>query len=189
MAVKKTVAAKPPAGYHAVKVPDPRADPDYMQQHANLTNQQADYTRQQQHGLSQYNTTYNQNLGALGYNPAANHKKGAWDMTNTTPGTYGAANRDVGDDFVSRGMGYSTPYATALQNMKNDYTHRLTGLATGLNQYKQTQADQANTYSHSNQAADRTALRDAIARISSRYGVQGSQVIPGRGNTVNVRNP
>ncbi len=179
----------PPAGYHQVTVPNPLTDPDYMRQHAELTNQRNMYGTQQAHALSQYKATNLQNEQAIGWDPAANHGKGAWQNTVTTPGTYGAAKNDILNDFASRGMAYSTPYATAVENMQNDYRARLRGLATGLNQFKENQGDQSRTYLAGNEAADATARREAVARIAGKFGVQANQVIPGRANNLNVRNP
>jgi flagellar biosynthesis/type III secretory pathway protein FliH len=176
-----------PAGYHAINIPDPGADPDYMQTHADLTHQLNAYKQQEQHGITQYAQQYGQQASALGYNTAANKGKGAWDYRNTTPGTIGAAQRDTSNDFVSRGMGTSTPYATAVQNMNSDYGHRIAALTTGRNQYNQSQNDQLLQYTAQNTAADNLARRTAVANIAAQYGVQPSNVTPGHAHRINVR--
>lgn len=173
-----------PAGYHPVKIPNPAVDPDFMYQHADLVNQQNQFRTGQQHAASQYTTNNNQALGAIGYDTA----KQKFNPLNTTPGTYGAAKRDVLDDFAGRGMAYSTPYQTATANMDNDYKHRRDALINGANQFAQTQGDQTAQNRSSIVSADAANRRHAIARIAGKYGVQTNQ-IPRAGGTVNVRNP
>lgn len=188
-AANRTAHAPVPAGFHQVTVPNPLSDPDYMRQHGELGFQQTMYDTQQAHAKSQQAQNVSQQEGEIGWDSAANHHKGAWLTNVTTPGTYGAAKNDITNDFASRGMAYSTPYATAVENMQNDYKQRHTGIVNQQSQFNDTQADQAGMYRHNNQAADARARREAVARIAGKYGVQSNQVMPGFSNTVNVRNP
>ena len=174
-----------PAGYHAVHIPDPNADPDFMQTQADLANQLNTYKQQEQHGIAQYGVQYNQAEGALGYNPATK----AFDPSNITPGTYGAAMRDTNNDYGSRGLGDSSSYYTANQQLGNDYAHRANALTTGMNSYNQQQSDSYNQYKAQNDAALNLARRTAVGNIAAQYGVQPTQVVPGKANTVNVANP
>lgn len=175
-------ALKPPANTHPVNVPDPLADPDYKAEAAQLNNQKAQYATQNQHGLAQYARQYGQQAQSLGF---VNHK---WDTHDLTPGTYGAAMRDTSNDFVTRGMGYSSPYTTAMANMKSDYDGRITKLHTDLTDYQQTQRDQLATYNANNAAQLANSRRAAVGRIAGRLGLQPTQVIAGRTNRVNVPN-
>src|SRR4051794_4070840 len=100
-AANVTRHAAVPAGFHQVTVPNPLSDPDYMRQHGELAYQQTMYDTQQAHAKSQQAQNVRQQEDQIGWDPVANHRKGAWDTRTTTPGTYGAAKNDITNDFAS----------------------------------------------------------------------------------------
>lgn len=183
-------AAPPPQ--QAIDIPDPMADATYQRQTGELARAMADFDAQQSLAKSQYDTQYNMGLRRLGWdqqegNPsgfaqAKLAKGGGW--SRTIPGAYGQAYNSNENDFAGRGLFNSGLYAKSVSDLNDDFTDRKNTMDVAKNDWQSTQDLNRKNLENSQETTRQTALTDAIARIAAQYGVNLSDVTPGKANQV-----
>jgi len=176
----------------AMDIPDPMADSVYQKQTGELARAMADFKAQQDLAKSQYDTQYGMGLRRLGWdnqegNPSgfAASKLGAGGgWSRALPGAYGTAYNSNENDFAGRGMFNSGLYAKSVSDLNTDFTDRKNTMDVAKADWQSTQDLNAKNLESSQESTRQSALSDAIARIAAQYGVNLSDVTPGKTNQV-----
>lgn len=183
-------AATPPPA--PIEVPDPMADATFVKQEAELARALTDFQAQQGLAKGQYDNQYAQGLRRLGWDTAEGAlsgfakgvlgKGGGW--SRAIPGAYGQAYNSNENDFAGRGLFNSGLYTKSVSDLNDDFTDRKTTMDTAKTDWQATQDLTANNFKSSQESTRQSALTDAIARIAAQYGVNLSDVTPGKANSV-----
>jgi hypothetical protein len=154
-----------------ITVPDASQDAVYQQQIAQFAQQLTDYQAAQDLATQQYNAQYDTNLNRLGWND-----KTGWDQAQNGVTSYAKDfNNDTGD-FAGRGAYWSGAYANSIGDLTNQYNQQKSDLATGKQNYGDTQLQALTGYQDANTQSQQAALSDATARIAAKYGIDAAQV-------------
>lgn len=172
-----------------LKPPNAKSDPVYKQTVAGLARSLADFKAQQQLANQQYDTSYNQSLKTMGWNPnkptgridpkTKKPIKGAFDRAQgglTAPNDYRDAMYTNENDFAGRGGIYSGAYATSVGNIGQEFGLRKTLADTARGQAAQTRASALSSFKTQQQSVQDLALMDALSRIASKYGIEIAKV-------------
>lgn len=160
-----------------ITVPDPTADPTYKEQHADYAKALQDFIGNQTLAGSQYNTSYGRGLQKLGWNG------NAFDQNNSN-GSYGQSFQNNAEDFASRGAYNSGQYGKSVGDINQYFGDQKTDLDQAKADFGQSQGSARQQYTDQNNTQDRNALRDAISRIASKYGVDPGDINTGSTTTV-----
>lgn len=176
----------------AIDIPDPMADSVYQKQTGELARAMADFRAQQDLAKSQYDTQYGMGLRRLGWDQQEGNqsgfgaaklgKGGGW--SRELPGAYGTAYNSNENDYAGRGMFNSGVYAKSVSSLNDDFTDRKNTMDVARSDWQSTQDMNRKNLESSQETTRQSALTDAISRIAAQYGVNLSDVTPGKSNQV-----
>lgn len=175
-----------------IEVPDPMADATYQRQTSELARAMADFKAQQNLAKAQYETQYGMGLRRLGWDQFAGRatgfgnaktpEGGGW--SRELPGAYAQSYDANEGDFAGRGMYNSGLYTRAVSDLNEDFTDRKNTMDVARTDWNATQALNLKNTESSQETIRQSALTDAVARIAAQYGVNLSDVTPGKANRV-----
>lgn len=119
----------------------------------------------------QYSQDIESALRNLGWDPAGNDGKGAWNAQDDL-GAYGQSFKNARNDFSARGLMDSSFYADAVQDLDRNFDRQRNDYGEALERQK---TNYANDRSEANSKAE-AARRQARAEARSRYNARYSEV-------------
>lgn len=169
-----------------ITIPDPEIDPVYQKQITELARNMADFSAQQDLAKGQYRGQYNQGLHRLGWGGGGfdDPTKGKWDRNQSGPNQYGDSVNANENDFAGRGVYNSGMYLKSNSDLNNDFNDRKTTMDTSRTDWLNTQGLNRRNLESQQNTTRTSALQDAVSRIAAQYGVNLSDVTPGRQSQV-----
>jgi len=196
-AVATAMMAAPEPVMETIVIPDAKADDQYQKTVADLARAKADFGAQQKLTRDQYDRQFGDAKRRMGFLKRDKASKFAepvglaagagsdevWSL-DPNEGAYGEALYVNGNDFVGRGVGRSGLFAQSQTNIGNDFTDRLNSLLKSRDESVDTQNVAMNAFAGQQEAADKSALQDAVNKIAAKYAIQLGEVPMGMEKTI-----
>jgi hypothetical protein len=178
-----------------ISIPDPLENEVYKRQKGELARARADFDAQQTLARNQYGASFDDAQRQLGWRSAvprvgmqaqlrgAGNDEAGFDP-NAQGTSYSEAYQGNLGDFAGRGLLNSGMAAQSVSNMNQMFNDRRGTALRDKKSYEDTQDLNAKNFYGQQDAADLSAREDAINSIIQQFGVDRSQVTPGRQNVI-----